>query len=213
MLICTAFSLIHSAPQLQIMHVSNDPIVQIKITDCKIQTGAIKIIHPVNLARIEESIEILTNSFYNKLTPTNPLQEVIKFRIKKLYSTLYGLKPEQTRRHRRWDSIGTTWKWIAGSPDAQDLHIINSTMNDIINQNNQQYRINDNINNRITQLTQSINQIASSINDNKATLGILDAITTMLNIDVIIKYSTTFRKPSPSRKFPSPTIKCCLLAR
>lgn len=173
-------------PFINVIGTGNDPIAQIKVTNCKIQTGSIKIIHPVNLARIEESIETITNAFYNKLTPNNPLHEVIKFRIKKLYSTLYGLKPQQTHRHRRWDSIGTAWKWIAGSPDAQDLHIINSTMNEIIKQNNHQYRINQNINDRIMQLTQTVNQIASSLNNNnKANMDALDSITTMLNIDVI----------------------------
>nr|XP_029712368.1 uncharacterized protein LOC115257126 [Aedes albopictus] len=172
---------------LNVINIGNNPIVEIKITDCKIQTGNIKIIHPVKLDRIEESMEIITNSFYNKLTNTNnPLHEVIKFRIKKLYATLYGLKPQQARRHRRWDSLGTAWKWIAGSPDAQDLHIINSTMNELINQNNHQYKINDNINNRITQLTITVNQIANSLNSkNKANLDALDAVTTMLNVDVI----------------------------
>nr|XP_029731544.1 uncharacterized protein LOC115267933 isoform X1 [Aedes albopictus] len=172
---------------LNVINIGNNPIVEIKITNCKIQTGNIKIIHPVKLDRIEESMEIITNSFYNKLTNTNnPLHEVIKFRIKKLYATLYGLKPQQARRHRRWDSLGTAWKWIAGSPDAQDLHIINSTMNELINQNNHQYKINDNINNRITQLTITVNQIANSLNSkNKANLDALDAVTTMLNVDVI----------------------------
>lgn len=180
-----AFFMTSCEPLLHIINTLNNPIVQIKISDCKIQTGSIKIIHPVNLGTIEETIESLTNSFYNKLTPTNPLHEVIKFRIKKLYSTLYGLKPQQSRRHRRWDSLGTAWKWIAGTPDAQDLQLINSTMNDLINQNNHQYRINDNINNRITQLTQTVNNIVNSINVNKASMDTTDAITTMLNIDVI----------------------------
>lgn len=185
MIIYTAISLVSCESLLHIINISNNPIVQIKMKNCKVQTGSLKIIHPINLAQIEESIEIVTNSFYNKLTPTNKLQEVIKFKIKKLYSTLYGLKPQPTRRHRRWDTLGTAWKWIAGTPDAQDLQIINSTINSIIEQNNHQYQINDNINKRITQLTQTINEIAKSLNDNKANLDVLDSITTMLNIDVI----------------------------
>lgn len=175
----------YNTQKLQIIGIPNDPIVQIKVTDCKIQMGSLKIIHPVNLTKIEESIEIITNSFYNKLTPTNPLQEVIKYRIKKLYSTLYGLKPERAHRFRRWDSLGTAWKWVAGSPDAQDLQIINLTMNNIIEQNNYQYQINQNIDKRVTQLTYTINRIVNSLNDNKDSLDTLDAVTTMLNIDVI----------------------------
>lgn len=181
------FTLVCTEPLLNIIHLTNDPIVQIRERNCKIQTGSIKIIHPINLARIEETAELVTNAFYNKLTHTNPLQEVIKYRIKKLYSTLYGLKPHQTRRHRRWNSIGTAWKWIAGSPDAQDLAIINSTINEIIDQNNFQFRINNNIDSRITQLTQAVNEIAGSLNKEKDRLDTLEAITTMLNINVIIE--------------------------
>lgn len=175
----------NSESSLKILQIINDPIVQIKEIECKIQIGTIRIIHPINLAKIEESAEMVTNAFYTNLAPTNPLQEVIKFRIKKLYSTLYGLRPQRTHRHKRWNSIGTAWKWIAGSPDANDLQIINSTMNDIIDQNNYQYRINENINSRITQLTQAINQIAGSLNNDKDKLDTLQAVTTMLNIDVI----------------------------
>ena len=176
-----------SEPLINITPIVNDPIVQIKEIDCKIQTGSIRIIHPINLARIEETAELITNTFYTKLTATNPLEEVIKFRIKKLYSTLYGLKPHRTHRYKRWDSIGTAWKWIAGSPDAQDLAIINSTINEIIDQNNLQLRINNNINTRITQLTQAVNEIAGSLNKEKDRLNTLETITTMLNINVIIE--------------------------
>lgn len=58
-------------------------------------------------------------------------------------------------------------------------------MNEIIDQNNYQYRINESINKRIAQLTGTINQMANVINNNKANLEVLDAITIMLNVDVI----------------------------
>lgn len=169
---------------MKILNLGNDPIVLIKQNNCKIQTGTVKIIHPINLNQIEESIELMTSKFYTQLTNTNPLNEVVKFRIRKLYSSLYALKPHKTHRRRRWDSLGAAWKWIAGSPDAHDLKIINSTLNDIIDENNQQYRVNRNINNRITQLTQAINEIARSLNNSKAGLDVLQAITTMLSVDV-----------------------------
>ena len=175
---------VYCSSELDIVNLHNNPIVLIKQNNCKLQTGTIKIIHPINLHQIEESIELLTTKFYTQLTPTNPMNEVVKYRIKKLYSSLYALKPQQTHRHKRWDSLGAAWKWIAGSPDAQDLQIINSTMNDIIDQNNQQYRVNENINNRISKLTQAINQIASALNPQNG-LDVMQAITTMLNMDVI----------------------------
>lgn len=45
-------------------------------------------------------------------------------------------------RQKRWNSLGTAWKFIAGSPDANDLKMINSSINDLINNNNDQVRIN-----------------------------------------------------------------------
>lgn len=56
-------------------------------------------------------------------------------------------------------------------------------MNEIIDQNNYQYRINESINKRVAQLTGTINKMANVINNNKANVEVLDAI--MVNVDVI----------------------------
>ncbi|XP_055630115.1 uncharacterized protein LOC129770936 [Toxorhynchites rutilus septentrionalis] len=46
------------------------------------------------------------------------------------------------KRRKRWNQLGTAWKYLAGSPDANDLKIINSSINGLINNNNEQVRIN-----------------------------------------------------------------------
>lgn len=46
------------------------------------------------------------------------------------------------KRRKRWNKLGTVWKYLAGSPDANDLKIINSSINGLITNNNEQVRIN-----------------------------------------------------------------------
>lgn len=88
----------------------------------------------------------------------NPLYNLMQIKNQKLYETFLKLKPF-TRRHKRWDTIGTVWKWIAGNPDAEDLRIINSTFNSLISQNNKQVMINEAISKRINEVTYITNQI------------------------------------------------------
>ncbi|XP_055641503.1 uncharacterized protein LOC129778561 [Toxorhynchites rutilus septentrionalis] len=76
----------------------------------------------------------------------------------KLYETFLKLKPF-IKRQKRWDTIGTVWKWVAGNPDADDLRIINATLNSLITQNNKQVMINQAISNRIQEVTDLANQM------------------------------------------------------
>ena len=64
--------------------------------------------------------------------------------------TLSNLSP--SKRYKRWDKIGTVWKFIAGNPDANDLKIINSSINDLIINNNKQIKINKGLNLQIKEL-------------------------------------------------------------
>lgn len=57
-----------------------------------------------------------------------------------------------SRRQKRWNSLGTGWKFIAGSPDANDLKIINSSINQLITNNNEQIRINRALNLQMKEL-------------------------------------------------------------
>ena len=88
------------------------------------------------------------------------------------------------RRSKRWDTIGTVWKWIAGSPDAQDLDIINSTLNQLIDQNNHQMQINSFFNSRIAEVTTTINRLLEQQStENKILLEEMDALTLLLYMD------------------------------
>ena len=75
-----------------------------------------------------------------------------------------------TRRTKRWDSLGSAWKFVAGSPDANDLRIINSTINGLIQNNNAQVKINRELNQQmkefVFQTTQAISLYKSGALEN-----------------------------------------------
>lgn len=91
--------------------------------------------------------------------------------MKTIYNNLLQIEPEEQKISKRQDLLGTTWKWLEakarGSPDAQDLRIINSTTNELIIQNNQQFDVNDRLNKKIYDLTKSINKIINSLKTNE----------------------------------------------
>ncbi|XP_055632432.1 uncharacterized protein LOC129772925 [Toxorhynchites rutilus septentrionalis] len=176
---------ITNSSQLHIQNLYENPLLITSEKLCRVQTGNIKIIHPIDMYEIEQTVNLLTSLSYTKLEEKNPLTNIIKYRIKKLYTSFYHIKPQNHSRQKRWDSLGYGWKWIAGSPDAQDLRIINSTMNDLIEQNNQQYQVNVQINERIKSLTNAVNQITSNLHTVKIILDELKVITIILNIDII----------------------------
>lgn len=173
------------AQQLTIRDLQNDPVLLIKESSCKIQVGTIKVIHPINISSIEDAAESLVRLTYQNSVNTNPLTNILRYKTKKLYSNLHQLKPQHHHRSRRWNTIGTIWKWIAGTPDASDLLAINTTMNDLIDQNNQQVKINQNINHRIQELTHAIREITIQANQNDLIMNEIETMTSILNVDIL----------------------------
>lgn len=158
-----------------------------KLGPCKIQTGNIRIIHPINLTDLEITINQLTDMVYRKQKNNFVLNQIGKHKIRELYANFLQIKPITHKRVRRWDIIGTAWKWIAGSPDAQDLRIIDTSLDQIISENNHQVKINKQIGNSILELTSAINQVIDKQHSNQIILDEIDVITTILNIDTINK--------------------------
>lgn len=70
----------------------------------------------------------------------NQFTSLILDEFNELDTNLKNLLP--IRRRKRWNQLGTVWKYIAGSPDATDLKIINSSINGLVSNNNEQIRIN-----------------------------------------------------------------------
>lgn len=176
---------IFKAQDLGITNLNKQPILVLKSSTCKIQLGSISIIHPINITNLEITVNHLTNLAHTKIN--NHLTDIVKLKIKLLYSNFIQLRPPTHRRIRSLNLIGTTWKWISGSPDAEDLHIINTTMNNLIESNNQQYKINAQLGNRLQSLTNAVNKVMERKNDNAIILNEIETITTIMNIDLINK--------------------------
>lgn len=64
-----------------------------KIGPCKIQTGNIRIIHPINLTDLEITINQLTNIVYQKEKNNHALNQIGKHKIRELYSNFLQIKP------------------------------------------------------------------------------------------------------------------------
>lgn len=171
-----------------IRNLINKPILSIQVTKCRLETGNINVIHPINLTNLEYTIDTLTNLIYKREHNNNFLQSITKHKVRELYTNFHQIKPSRaTTRSKRWDAIGTTWKWIAGTPDADDLRILNLTMNQLIHQNNEQYRINEQIDERLQKLTNTVIQLAEDRHSNKAILSELDTVIILMNIDTVNK--------------------------
>ena len=71
------------------------------------------------------------------------------------------------------------------TPDAIDLRLINYTMNDLIDQNNAQMKINMQLNGRIAHLTETTKKIVENLHSNNIIFNEIEAIMTIINIDSI----------------------------
>ncbi|XP_055630619.1 uncharacterized protein LOC129771218 [Toxorhynchites rutilus septentrionalis] len=113
-------------------------------------------IHHFNLTIIRTQIKGLRDQFDN--FSKNQFTDLIVEKFNEIDFALKSIDP--IRRHKRWDSLGTIWKFLAGSPDANDLKIINSSINNLIINNNEQVKINREVN---LQLKEAIFQTKKAI--------------------------------------------------
>lgn len=166
--------------KLEVKNLNNEPLLLTRINECRIQTGMIKLVHPIDLGNLERTINNL-NSLAKNFKDQGDLFKMADLKIKNLYNNLLLIKP--IRRVKRWDAIGTGWKWLAGSPDAQDLHIINRTMTELIHENNAQIKVNYRIDRRFKQLTDTMNQVINITNIGIVTLKDVELLKLIININ------------------------------
>uniref|UniRef100_A0AB38Z2D5 Envelope protein n=1 Tax=Chalana errantivirus TaxID=3078400 RepID=A0AB38Z2D5_9VIRU len=171
------------------------------IGPARIKEGHVRILHPINIKEIENVISKLYETYDNRIS--NPLTRLVEAKTKKLLNTYTKIKP-RIRRTKRWDTIGKAFKWLAGSPDADDLRAINSTMNNLILQNNKQIIINDRLDNRLQEITTIANNILKTEEMHKTELT---QLVMLANLDNLQDYTEAIedaillaRKNIPSSK-------------
>lgn len=153
--------------------------------DCKIQKGLIKIIHPIDLAKIDEIIMKLTKLSYHIVSPKSSFYEIITHKMKEVHDNLYQLTPQRHHRRKRWDALGTAWKWLAGNPDADDLRIIDGTMNELTVSNNAQFTINERVNERLMLMANDINGLVNATYRQNEISEDMEALKLMLNFNMV----------------------------
>lgn len=141
----------------------NTPLVTIKQGNGRIIQGSFKLIHVINLKDYEEIMDRITPSI-TRIHQDNTLQPQLIHQAEVITQLISELKGH-SRAQRSINWIGSAWKWIAGSPDATDWDQIMTSQNQIINNNNQQYRINKGLTNTTQQLLAEYNKIIDHLHD------------------------------------------------
>lgn len=104
------------------------------------------------------SIQHLPQNSSLKPQLTQQTQQIVK-----LLTELKGHAPK-SKRSINW--LGSAWKWIAGSPDASDWDEILKSQNQIVENNNEQYKINNALMETSQQILNEYNKIIRHLNEN-----------------------------------------------
>ncbi|XP_053686413.1 uncharacterized protein LOC128735956 [Sabethes cyaneus] len=176
---------------IYIHDIRRNPIVILPIGTARICNSYLRIIHPIDLDPIELTINDLYLKAQEKIVNDKVLNPIIRSKIEKLSLSFRKIKIVE-KRVKRWDSLGTGWKYISGSPDADDLRLVNATINTIIDQENNQIKINSGLDVRIRNITYSINSLISRYNDLSSDVNErFSSINLLLNIDELTQQIET----------------------
>lgn len=116
----------------------DQPIFIFEYGISRIQYQSYYYIHHFSIESLRTHVVDLRNKFDQ--IERNQFSEIILQKFDEINHSLQNIIP--IKRQKRWDAVGTVWKFIAGSPDANDLKLINSSINNLIYNNNKQVKIN-----------------------------------------------------------------------
>lgn len=191
---------------VRIHDLNQNPIAVVSLGTARISHNYVRIIHRIDVSSIESIIEKLIVIANEKITRRHILSPLIKSKQEKLLKTFEKLKTPNYRRVKRWESLGKAWKYISGSPDAEDLKIINSTTNTLIEQNNKQITINKKFEERINNITKTISLLANDHNSSyNETLNGFESVSLLFNIDELIKHLEIVEEAITLAKFNIPS--------
>ncbi|XP_062556776.1 uncharacterized protein LOC134221603 [Armigeres subalbatus] len=158
----------------------------IPLGEARISNSFFRIMHPINLTTIESTIDV-----YNNVAQTGKLNQTffelsIRRKIGRINLLFNRIRPQ---RIKRWESLGRAWKYISGSPDADDLKVINSSLNSLVDENNKQIQINHLFEKRMRNLTKTFNSLLDNEqNLEKVTFDSLDSLNFIFEIDELLYY-------------------------
>jgi len=128
-----------------------------------IKGGHFYLIHTINLTRYDELFEESQNMLKNfdEKLKAYPLLKHDTNEIEKLLKIFHTL---HVRQKRSLNFLGSIWKFIGGSPDHDDLVLLQNREEALTQNQNDQVNINEKIQEHINSLTDKINQIIRTEN-------------------------------------------------
>lgn len=151
---------------VQALHIFEytSPVVTIKEGNAWVINGYFKLIHVIDLNRYSALIE-RTEQLAAKHVADQEMQLVLTYHLNQVKDRLKELGEPKTRRARSIDWIGSAWKWLAGSPDATDWGKLLQTQADIIENNNDQYKINEKLFETTHEVMNKVNKMIDGYNN------------------------------------------------
>ncbi|XP_021702588.1 uncharacterized protein LOC5578241 isoform X2 [Aedes aegypti] len=186
-LLCFLFWTSTAWTDIRIYDLTNNPIAIIPLGQARISNSYIRVIHPVNLTAIKDAIDLFDYVTKNSDLNNSLFDQVIRKKINKIHLTFNRIVPQN--RFKRWESLGRAWKYVSGSPDADDLKVINSTINSLVTENNNQIHINNVFEKRMRNLTRTFNLLID--NEQKlenVTFKSFDSLNFVFELDELLYY-------------------------
>lgn len=177
---------------LHVHDLGQNPLAVVMMGDARISSSSLRILHRINLEGIEEAIEQIKLVVENRVWKDDILGPLINLKLNKLTETYTKLRPVTSRRRKRWETLGSAWKYISGSPDAEDLRIINRTTNLLIDQNNEQVKINRYFENRFQNMSTSLSMFISNVSNE--IIDRMSSVNLLFNIDELTKHLETIEE-------------------
>lgn len=147
----------------------------------KIQDGTFKIVHVIKLNEYQNFLNEIQIFINNSLPKDSIFFPSITHEVNQLSEMLNSIYPlEKSKQKRSINMLGTAWKFIAGSPDHDDLQIIENNLNSLNKNNDKQVVINEMLSDRMNNLTIIVNKL------NKV-IGKTDSISNTVAISIQVK--------------------------
>ncbi|XP_053969201.1 uncharacterized protein LOC128870575 [Anastrepha ludens] len=149
--------------EFRILDYTNSQLATFNTGWTKIQNGTYKIIHTIDTDEYQRTLNELNSTIRHKITPDNSLLPFLLHEMSEIQSFLSRLKPKVNKRSI--NAIGTAWKWLTGSPDHEDLVMLENHINNLLENNNNQLIINRAMSGRINNITEVSNKIFKILKD------------------------------------------------
>lgn len=147
------------------MDYSNSKLVTLSAGIAKLQTGAFKLVHVIDLAAYQNAIDDVKFRIQNNVSRDHPFYPYLSYEITEILNRFNRIKPI-VRKKRAINILGTVWKWVAGTPDHHDFQIVKDSTQNLLENNNRQLIINKLTLERINNITNITNNIVKTLKTN-----------------------------------------------